>query len=492
MKGHIILLLLTAVFFNTKAQLTENFSDGNFSSNPSWMGDTIEFKISTSSSFPSAMKPGLQLNGTKADTSAIFTVLNLDNLDNTEWDFWIRLSLNTSHSNNARVYLVSDNYDFRGEVNGYYILFGDDVDDQADNISLWKQSGTTETQVINGTIANTGKSGSYRVRVTHNNSGLWTLYSDTTGNRNFHKEGEAIDDTYSSSSYFGFYCKYTASNKTNFYFDDIYAGPLIIDTIPPKPLMADVLSSNKADILFSEPVESSSAMDNNNYFLSSPGVNPSVVSQDAVNPALIHLTFPVNFQPAVNSTVYFYNLSDCSENINSKDSITFIYYKAYANDVIISEIMADPSPPVRLPDAEYLELYNRKSFPLSISGWTLRMGSGSKTLPMAVIPANGYVILCSDSSAIQLSRYGQTVAVSGFSLVNTGETLTLQDRQETMINTVSYTDKWYHDNARSGGGWSMEIIDPENPCAGSEKLAFFDFFGWRNPWCNEFSKCSQS
>jgi len=468
MKGYTLLLLLLCSFCISRAQLNEDFSDGNFTTNPAWSGDTSKFKISTSSAIPSAMKPGMQLNGTAADTSSIFTPSPMMDLDNTEWDFWVHLSFNTSHSNNLRVYIASDRNDPPEEINGYYILFGDDDDDQEDRISLWKQTGRLEEKIIGGTIANTWKAGSYRIKVTRNEQDLWKLYCDTLGNRNFRKEGEAVDDTYNSSFWFGFYCKYTSTNKTGFYFDDIYAGPLIIDTIPPKPIQADIISANKADILFSEAVESSSGADNKHYLLAFPGVNPSVVMQDPGNPSLIHLTFPVNFQSGGSNTIYFINLSDCNENINVRDSISFIYYKALPNDVIISEIMADPIPSVGLPDAEYLELFNRKPFPVSLSGWKVRLGSSSRSISSAVIPADGYILICSDSSVSELSPYGQTISIPGFSLSNSGETIILQDRQGAVMNTLTYTDKWYQDNARNVGGWSLEIMDPGNPCTGME------------------------
>ena len=56
---------------------------------------------------------------------------------------------------------------------------------------------------------------------------------------------------------------------------------------------------------------------------------------------------------------------------------------------------------------------------------------------------------------------------SSFSLVNTGTTLVLRDAQDAIIHHVSYTDSWYQNSIKQNGGWSLEMIDPQNPCAGA-------------------------
>jgi hypothetical protein len=47
--------------------------------------------------------------------------------------------------------------------------------------------------------------------------------------------------------------------------------------------------------------------------------------------------------------------------------------KIARNDIIISEIMADPTPTVQLPSAEYIELYNRLPATVILRGWKLKI-----------------------------------------------------------------------------------------------------------------------
>lgn len=137
-------------------------------------------------------------------------------------------------------------------------------------------------------------------------------------------------------------------------------------------------------------------------------------------------------------------------------------------DIVIDEIMADPSPQIALPNNEWIELRNISATAFNLSGWRIADASSqSGPMPAYILQPDSFVIVCTSGAVAAMSTYGPAIAVTGFpSLDNTGDIIYLKSPQNKIIHTVSYTDAWYQNELKQDGGWSLEMMDTKNPCSG--------------------------
>lgn len=138
-------------------------------------------------------------------------------------------------------------------------------------------------------------------------------------------------------------------------------------------------------------------------------------------------------------------------------------------DIVIDEIMADPSPQVGLPNNEWIELRNTSTVPFNLQNWRIGDASSqSAPMPVFILQPDSVVIICTGSAVAALSVFGTTIAVTSFpSLDNDGDQLFLKAPTGMIIHAVSYSSSWYQNEVKKEGGWTLEMIDTKSPCAGS-------------------------
>ncbi len=137
-------------------------------------------------------------------------------------------------------------------------------------------------------------------------------------------------------------------------------------------------------------------------------------------------------------------------------------------DVVINELMVRPAPVRYLPDAEYIELFNRSAKSLNLGGWTVHVGDRHRSLPNKTILPGGFLLLTHEKNEELLEKYGDVVAIPGFPVLPMGgQTVVLRNETGMVISAVNYSDAWYGSSFKSAGGWSLEQADPFNPCGGA-------------------------
>ncbi|RYE01182.1 MAG: hypothetical protein EOP50_02445, partial [Sphingobacteriales bacterium] len=237
------------------------------------------------------------------------------------------------------------------------------------------------------------------------------------------------------------------------------------------PVLQQVTTTDSALLIlqFSEQLDAGS-MANAQFAISGPGGTVSVLSSLLVQPGrtLIELILDQPLTPSVIYTITVSGVSDCAGNQLQPTPFSFGIGSVPApNELIISEIFADPNPVVGLADQEYIELYNASQKLLSLKGVKFSDLSTSATLPDAVMLPGEFVLVVTNSGVADYAAYGRVIGISSFpSLNSTGDLLSLRQPGGRLIFAVEYSDDWYRNDDKADGGWSLEMINLNTPCQG--------------------------
>ncbi|HZG00308.1 MAG TPA: lamin tail domain-containing protein, partial [Chitinophagales bacterium] len=437
------------------AQVFDDFADGDFTTNPTWIGDDSEWLVTAGE---------LQSNGAAITPNTIHLSTSSLVASDAQWEFYVNPKTATSSGNYAEVHLVSDSANLESDHNGYFVRIGDTQDD----VSLWEKTGSTNTKIIdgiNGMIASSTNNPT-RVKVLRDAAFNWTLFADPSGTgASYQLIGTSTDNTHTASQFFGVLVRHSSTNFNKYFFDDLYAGPVVNDTDPPVVVSVTVVGSTQVDVLFNETVDQTTAETEANYTVDGGIGNPTSAVRDATNPSIVHLTFSTPFTDGQSYQLTVTNVSDENGNTLTSGTATFSYTVTGGTDVIINELMADPTPVVGLPDAEFIELHNRSAVAADITGWKLTDGTSTATIGSHVIPAGGYVIVTSTANAPLFTAFGPAIGVGSFpSLNNSGDIIQLLDPSNNVVDEVSFTLASYNDALKQNGGWTLERISPLTPC----------------------------
>jgi hypothetical protein len=342
------------------AQFTDNFLDGDFTNNPTWVGNLNKFEVDSSRKLHTIYD---------SVSSEIYLSTISKVSENAVWEFSSEYLFDPSSSNFSKIYLMSDNQDLTSDLNGYFVKIGGESG-SADDVDLFLQVGSNEILLIDGIDGVASFNPDLYIKVTRDNLGNWELFTDTSSSTYF-SNGTVNDLSLNSSDFFGVVCKYTKTRSDKFYFDNFSVSGSWDTTAPQK-------------------------------------ISP--------------------------------------------------------NDLVINELFIDPTPSIGLPEYEYIELYNRTNSDINLTDFIIKIGSTEKIFPVSQIRADSFTVLLKEDIIDSFPSNISKIGFSSMSLTNSASDVVILDNYGTIIHSVSYTDKWYNDDNKIDGGWSLEQVNTDLYC----------------------------
>ncbi len=253
----------------------------------------------------------------------------------------------------------------------------------------------------------------------------------------------------------------TGSFRVSFAIDDA----MFLDNLPGLSFSADPLALTEGgsdsvdvvldalpshDVTFDFPDNSLFEFSPNQLiFTTSNWDTPQPLTVTAIDTGTIEGTSNEAYDPGVSTSDLWYG----NETL---DSLNVALTENNAGDLIINEIMADPTgfdsngdSTLDVIEDEYVELYNTTGGSLDISGWTISDGSGLQyTFPAStIIPADGTVVIFGGGTPTGIPGDFVDTAGGSLSLNNTGDTVTVENEVSQLVDTVTYGSEGNNDES---------------------------------------------
>jgi hypothetical protein len=440
-------------------QVLDDFSDGNFTENPSWSGTTGNFKINEY----------FQLQSNAPTTSVSYLFTPSEAFYDAQWQAWFKINYSTSSSNYSAFYIISSSPDNVG--NAYFVKIGDTQDD----VSLWRQQGTSKIKIIDGTDKRTdGTQVEILVKVTRDSLGNFSLFSKLPSESDFLLEGTVQDTAIESSAYVGLLYSNTTTTTSAYFFDDIAAtGKKAVDKKSPFWEKLAIIEPDILQLQFSEPVDLSNSI----FILNGNEITPTKIDILSTKPFLMNVALNENFDKGKIYTLELLQVTDLAGN-TLLDNIkkTGIIEPLAQGDLLLNEVMFN-APPLA---TEYIEIYNASAKTLDVSGITLttRKTDGSfntlRHIPDGkLLAAGSYLAVCQDADSVinyfGLQNDGSVVTISWSTLNNEQSTIVLANsKADTVYDELTYNEKWHHLMIKNPQGVALERINPALPTQSAE------------------------
>lgn len=447
MGNRYVLLWLILLFFlgitthsySQSINFEDSFEDGNFTSDPTWSGDDSLYTLITDEG-----NNLLRLDGNDGENPAYLSTPSTS--VNGSWEFYIQLDFAPSNSNKADIFLMSDIPDLNGSINGYALRAGETGSDDVFRIVRYDDG--SEAEVILSDTTDISSGGGFRVKVTRQAGGLWSMEVAEGYDGVLAAKGEtATDDTYSATSYFGVRSTYTSTRSDKFFYD------FKID-LPPFTVTETVVDDHEVNVSFNRPYEQTTVQITD-FSIDNSLETPTSLAYP--NSQTISLRYD-NPLPSGQYTITTNDIQDVNgEAIATNTTSSFLVFGNFnSDDVIINEFMYDPP----TGQSEYIELRNRTDKFLNLQNWQIGDNMNFTTLSpdTLVLPPDNFLAISTDTVRLSTIYGDQHYIESNLpALNNTGDAIRLITDTDEMADSLTYTSGW------GGNGVALERRSGSTP-----------------------------
>ena len=454
-----ILFYFFMISLVAQGQIVDDFSDGDFNTNPTWDGQTSNFIINTNNQ--------LQLNAPEAGTSNLQTEIQIG--PDMQWEFFLLMDFSPSGSNQCIIHLMQDT-----QQSGYSIRIGKTGAEDA--LEFLKRTNDTYDLLATGTIgAMSTDPAQARVRVILSNNSSWTIEADYTGGDNFEIEMEFDEPVNQSGNMsFGIQCKYTSTRTEAFFFDDFFL-PFIPDNTAPEFLSSLVQDENSLILCFNEDIVLPS--------LSSISIEPAIPIQDLEYfggmQSKIRIQFAETIQQGQEYLISIDNFIDQNGNSNSlSNAIFFTLSPPDIGDLVINEILVDPLSG----GSDFIEIFNNSQKKIDLKNLyiaNLSKDEMDEIRGKEFLNPFQYLVLCPDLEFLKenyiIQEEGNLLdnSIPSYNISSGNVSLQYMDGTTTItIDSFDYTEDLHFSLLDNTKGVSLERLSASAPT--------YDFNNWHS------------
>jgi hypothetical protein len=374
------------------------------------------------------------------------------------WKFLLRYDHSPSANNRWAVFLTDNEFPDQEDKISNGIIMAVNYMENTDELKLWKVTdGECEALISTGFNweENIAPKQIVAIEIQKEKDGDWVIHLPELEKEFF---GKTMAGDFAEFNTYTLFYKYTASKDCGLAIDDlILEGSINTDTVPPHVISINVIDPWLIEVSFTEIVFSDAQWEccvrnigcgfvkfsGNSFTLSCP--NP-------LNPG----------------ETYTLELPCVSDNFGNsacigRQSIDFYYQKA--GDIVINEVMADPTPQILLPDAEYIELLNTSDQEISLKNWLILINGNYFKLPEFLLHPDQIVLIadtCFNPNFDTIIRVITSPELP--QIANSEAVITLHDRSGKLIHALYYDEELLKRVGIEFGGRSLEMINPFDPC----------------------------